>query len=125
MCKRTPITACFCNDTNSISPINPFFYADFKVVKTRLISNYGEFAIIKIFIMQTLPSTKELKSVPISKPVRYEKIPVLGFKHIRYRKEILTFTRVEDRYFSILNLYDAIRRHNKSVLFTKILKPFQ
>ncbi len=41
------IASGFCLNGYGISPGNEFFYAYLETVKSRLISNYGEFAIIK------------------------------------------------------------------------------
>lgn len=40
--------------------------------------NYGEFAIIKLWIIHFFPNTKEFYSVAIPEPISYEKISILG-----------------------------------------------
>lgn len=42
-----------------------FLYAYFEAIKARLISNYGEFAIIKIGIIHFLPDTYKLQCITI------------------------------------------------------------
>jgi hypothetical protein len=47
-----------------------------------LISNYGEFAIIKIRIAYLLPNADIFKGIPVSEPIANKKIAVFRFKHI-------------------------------------------
>lgn len=52
------------------------------VVQSGLISNCGEFAIIKSGIIQFLPYSQIFKGISVSQPVSYKEITVFGFKHI-------------------------------------------
>lgn len=45
------------------------FHTDIIAVKSCFTSNYGKFAIIKIWLVNMFPDTQELYSVPITKPV--------------------------------------------------------
>ena len=45
--------------------------------------NYGEFAIIKIWVIYLFPNANKFKRVSISKPVCDKKITVFSLKHIR------------------------------------------
>ena len=52
-------------------------------IEPGLISNYGEFAIIKIRVLHLFPDSYIFKCVTVSRPVRNKKITVLGSQHIR------------------------------------------
>ena len=54
-----------------------------------MVSNYGEFAIIKIGIVNFLPNTDKFKRVPIAQPICNKKIPVFGTQHIRQAYVVL------------------------------------
>ena len=53
--RSSAIASCLCLKTDGIGSGHKFLYADFEVVETRLVSNCGEFAIIKIWIVEILP----------------------------------------------------------------------
>lgn len=50
----------------SVSDIHRVLYAYFETVKTCLISNYGEFAINKIWIIHFIPDTDKLRCVTVA-----------------------------------------------------------
>jgi hypothetical protein len=54
-------------------------------VQASLGFNYGEFAIIKVGIVDALPYSKKLDSIAVSQPIRNIKITVLRFQHIAQR----------------------------------------
>lgn len=56
-------------EANRTGLFYPLLDTEFVAVQTSLTSNYGEFAIIKIGIVDLLPDSKELNSVSISQPV--------------------------------------------------------
>ena len=72
------ISACFCLKTNRIGSCNKFLDTYFETIEAGLISNYGEFAIIKIGIIHFLPNADVFKSVAVTQPIGYEKISVFG-----------------------------------------------
>ena len=55
--------------------------------------NYGEFAIIKIWVEHGLPNTEELHGVPVAEPVGDKKLAVLGAKHVGEREIITVLVR--------------------------------
>ena len=67
----------------SVLLFRPPFPSYFVAVESRLASNYGEFAIIEVGVVDALPYAKKLNRVAISQPVRDEKVSVLGLQHIR------------------------------------------
>ena len=79
---RAAVTSSLCLKRNGTCASYKFFYAYFEAVQTRLVSNCGEFAIIKIGIINTLPNAKELHRISIAKPVGYKKVTIFGFQHI-------------------------------------------
>ena len=54
------IAACLCFKTDGICTAYKLFYTNLKTIETRLISNCGEFAIIKIGIVEILPNPQVL-----------------------------------------------------------------
>ena len=69
-------------DRYGISARDKFFHAYFKAVKAGLISNCGEFAIIKIRIVNFFPDTNKFKRVSVSKPIGYEEFAILSAHHV-------------------------------------------
>ena len=61
----------------------------FKAVETCLISNCGEFAIIKIWIVEILPNTLIFLSISITEPVGDKEVSILYLKRIRYVQMLL------------------------------------
>src|SRR5690606_3247888 len=47
----TTISSCSGLYANGVGFFNPFFYTDFVIIQSRLTFNYGEFAIIKIGVV--------------------------------------------------------------------------
>jgi len=68
--------------TDGVGFLDPFLYADLVTVEPCLTSNCGESAIIKIGVENGLPNTQELDGIPIAKPVRNEKFPVLRLENV-------------------------------------------
>ena len=69
-----------------------------------LVSNCGEFAIIKIGIVNTLLHAKEFHSVSIAKPIGHKEIAIFGFQHICNADVILT-VYIRDCYLRVLDCY--------------------
>ena len=69
-----------------------------------LVSNCGEFAIIKIGIVNTLPHAKEFHRVSIAKPIGHKEIAIFGFQHICNADVILT-VYIRDCYLRVLDCY--------------------
>lgn len=55
---------------------------EFSTIDAGLISNYGEFAIIKIGIIYFFPNTYVFKCITITQPISYEKITIFSTQHI-------------------------------------------
>ena len=68
-----------------------------------MISNYGEFAIIKVWIGNLLPYSKKLQCVSISKPIRNKEITILGLKHIRNADIVLRVDLLCSYFYSLYN----------------------
>ena len=69
-----------------------------------LVSNCGEFAIIKIGIVNTLLHAKEFHRVSIAKPIGHKEIAIFGFQHICNADVILT-VYIRDCYLRVLDCY--------------------
>lgn len=54
----------------------------FETIKTCVISNCGEFTIIKIRIIHFLTNTDKLQCVTVAQPVGNDEISVLGTQHV-------------------------------------------
>jgi hypothetical protein len=67
--------------------------SDFVAVQPCLAFNYGEFAIIKVRIVDSFPDSKKLHCVPVAQPVGNEKIAIFGLQHVSQRNKILVFVR--------------------------------
>ncbi len=67
-----------------------FFHANFESVQTCLTFNYGEFATIKIRIINLLPYSYKFKRVSIAKPVCHKEITIFCLYHICQTDIILT-----------------------------------
>lgn len=67
------ISSGFCVNTYGICSCYKFLNAYFETVEARLISNCGEFAIIKIGIVYFLPNTYVFKGVAVPQPISNEK----------------------------------------------------
>ncbi len=82
-----------CFDPDGIGFFNPLLHTDLVAIQTSLAFNCGEFAIIKIRIVNSLPDAKELDSISVTQPIRDEEIAVFGLQHIRQRDIIHLFHR--------------------------------
>jgi len=56
--------------------------ADLIAVQAGLTFNYGEFATIKVGIVNTLPYAEKLDGVAVPQPVRNKKIAIFRLEHI-------------------------------------------
>ena len=74
---------------------HPLLDAEFVAVQARLAFNCGEFAVIKSRVVDAFPDAQKLHRVPISQPVRNEKVAVLGFQHVGQR-QVIVFMRPHD-----------------------------
>ena len=83
--------------------LNPFLHTEFIAVETGLAFNCGEFAGIKIGVINGFPDAEKLDGVPISEPVRDEKIPILGLEHVSHGNEV-TVWKIQNRDFCSLDL---------------------
>jgi len=68
--------------------LHPFLDANLIVMQSGLTSNCGEFAIIKIGIIDGFPDTKKLDGIAISQPIRDEKVSIFCLQHIGKGDEI-------------------------------------
>lgn len=93
---RSTITSCLCGQAYGPSLLHPFLNTDFKVIKSSLISNCGEFAIIKIWIMNTLPYTKKLHGIAVTKPICNEEVTIFSFQHVCQTDVIFATLQVSD-----------------------------
>lgn len=96
--------------SNCISAFHPVFYADSISSATRLISNYGEFTIIKIGIIESFPCAEIIQSVSVSYPVRYIEFSLFVLGHIGKTDEIFIIVSKQDRNFMPLNI-DLLLAH--------------
>jgi len=67
----------------------PYLYS----LKPSYTFNYGEFAVIKMGVVNFLPDSKELNGISVSQPVGNEKISILGFQHVGQGDVIFLFHR--------------------------------
>jgi hypothetical protein len=58
------------------------FHADPIAVQAGLISNCGEFAVIKSGVVNRLPNAQELDRVAVSEPISNKEVALLGFQHV-------------------------------------------
>lgn len=63
--------------TNCMGFRYPFFDADFVALQASLTFNCGEFAIIKIQVVNLLPDAPEFDRIAIAQPIGNEAIPIL------------------------------------------------
>lgn len=73
----------------------PFLDAELVVVEPSLSFNCGESAIIKFRVMNLFSDADEFHGVAVAQPVGDEKVPILGFEHVRKRDEILVAIRID------------------------------
>ena len=73
-----PVASSLGLQTYGISARNKFLNADFKSIKSCLISNCGKFAIIKIRIINFLLNTYVFERVAVTKPIGHEKVSIFG-----------------------------------------------
>jgi len=66
VCIGATVSSRFCHQTNCVGFGNPFFDTELVTVQTGLTFNYGEFAIIKFWIMHLFPYTQEFDGIQIS-----------------------------------------------------------
>ncbi len=104
VCIRPAIPTGFCVKTDGVGSLNKFSYTDFEAIQTGLISNCGEFAIIKSWIINLFPNTNIFKRIPVSQPVSNKKVSVLCFKHIG-KADIVFFFYLDNAYFCFQNSY--------------------
>jgi hypothetical protein len=104
-------------DTNRACSLDKLFNADFKVIQTGIVSNCGEFAIIKIGVVEFFPNTDILESIPITQPIGYKEFTVFCFKHV-CQTDIILRIDLEDCY--LCALYIQFVRHLITLSFTKI-----
>ena len=67
------------DEAHGVCALRKLLHANLERVQASLISNCGEFAIIKIRIVNTLPYAKKLHCVAIAKPISHKEITILGF----------------------------------------------
>ena len=82
--------------------LHPLFHAEFVAVEPGLTFNYGEFAGIKLWVVDGFPDAEEFDGVPISQPVGDEEVAVLGLEHVG-QGNVVAFRRAEDGDFDSLN----------------------
>lgn len=70
MGKGASVPSSYGGNTDGICFMNPLLNADFESVCTGFLSNYGEFAVIKIGVIQSLPYPEEIESLPFSYVLR-------------------------------------------------------
>ena len=61
----------------------PFLNTELITIQTSLTFNYGEFAIIKIGVVDLFPDTKKFNCVSIPQPIRDKEVSIFCFQHIR------------------------------------------
>ena len=69
--------------------LNPLLDAEFVAVQAGLTFNYGEFARIKVGVMNGLPNAEEFDGIAVAQSVRNEKVPILGLQHVGQRNEVI------------------------------------
>jgi len=91
--KRAAISSGGRFEADGIGFFHPILDADLVTVQPGLTFNYGEFAIIKIRVVDGFPDPQKLDGVAVSQPVRDEKVTILGLEHVGDRNEILVLVR--------------------------------
>jgi len=80
----------------------PLLHTEFVAVETGLTFNCGEFAGIKIRVIDGLPDAEKFDGVPISEPVGDEKVTILGLEHVGQGNEV-SLRSVQNRDFCSLD----------------------
>lgn len=75
--------------TDGVGLFDPFLDAELVAVQAGLTFNYGEFAGIKIGVVDGLPDAEELDGVPVPQPIGDEELSVLGPEHVSQRDVVL------------------------------------
>ena len=65
VCVSPTISTGFRSNPNGTGFFNPFLHTSFITIQSRLAGNCGEFAIIKIGVMDALPNTQVFKCITI------------------------------------------------------------
>lgn len=66
-----------------------------------LATHYGEFAIIKIWVVYLFPDTKKFNGISVPQPIRDKKIAILCFQHIGQRDVVLIIESGDRNFCSI------------------------
>ncbi len=75
--------------SDGVGFLHPFLDTELVAVQPGLTFNYGEFAGIKIRVVDGFPDTEKFDGIAVAQPVGDEELTVLGFEHIGERDEIL------------------------------------
>jgi hypothetical protein len=107
--KRAAIPACRRHDTDSARPLDPLLGRYGEACRTYLCSNYVKFDVIKISVVQLLPSAQEVNISFVAEVVPYH-LPwfaAVEFGDVRHADEILTVL-VRQPYLEIQSLDFAL-----------------
>ena len=97
-----------------MSLFDPLFDAELIAIQAGMAFNYGEFAIIKIWVVDLFPYPKEFDGVSVSQPVRNEKVPIFRLEHIRQGNIILVIYGCNCNFCSVDNQF-VIHSGNASI----------
>ena len=84
-------------EANGVGFLNPFFDTELVAVQSGLTFNYGEFAVIKIWVEHGFPDAKELHGVPVAEPVGDKKLPIFRSQHVG-EGDIIAILAGDNRY---------------------------
>ena len=84
------VTSCFGLQADGIGASDKLLDTYLKTVQTGLVSNYGEFAIIKIWVVYFLPNADVLQRIAVAQPVGDKEITVTNYFWNKY----ITLTQV-------------------------------
>ena len=79
---RSSVPSGFCLQTYGIGTSYKLLHANLKTVESGLVSNCGEFAIIKNRIVNFFPNADKFKCIPVAQPIRDKEISIFGTQHI-------------------------------------------
>ena len=114
------ISSGLCPQSNCMRLFNPLFDAEFVAVQTSLTSNCGEFAIIKIRVVDLFSYPEKFNCVSVSQPVGDEKVSVFRPEHIS-QGDIILVVNGGDRNFCPMDNQFIIHSEITSILQIVVL----
>ena len=80
---------------DGVCAFGELLHADLEGVEAGLVSNCGEFAIIKLRIVHLLPDADILERIAVAQPVRDEELAILGLEHVG-KADVILFANLDD-----------------------------